>query len=153
MKILVKYHSNDIDELQQIEVGNWIDLRIAEPMHMHAGEIALISTGVSIELPAGYEALVVPRSSTCLKYGLFMANSFAVIDTTYCGDNDVWKNIWYATRDVDIPINTRLSQFRIIETMPKIDIVKVDHLGNMDRGGYGSTGTDAFAPRFDDPGK
>ena len=100
----------------------------------------MIPLGVAMELPHGYEALVAPRSSTFKKYGIQLANSVGIIDESYKGDNDEWNFLAYATQDCHIHKNERICQFRIIQHQPLIQLVEVDHLGNDDRGGIGSTG-------------
>lgn len=100
----------------------------------------MIPLGVAMELPHGYEALVAPRSSTFRKYGVILANSLGVIDESYKGDNDEWHFLAYAVRDTVIHKNERICQFRIIKHQPLILLKEVDHLGNEDRGGIGSTG-------------
>lgn len=70
----------------------------------------MFSLGVSMELPKGYEALCVPRSSTFRKYGVILVNSVGVIDETFCGDEDVWQFLAYAMRDTVIPKNERICQ-------------------------------------------
>lgn len=142
MKIKIKYHA-DIDRLEYIggsEKSNWIDLRSAEDVSMKAGEYRMFSLGVSMELPAGYEALILPRSSTFKKYGIILVNSMGVIDESYAGTNDVWQYLAYATRDTFIPKNERVCQFRIIGHQPEIEFEEVDSLDHPDRGGIGSTG-------------
>jgi dUTP pyrophosphatase len=139
MEIKLRYDT-DIKPLEQIDVGNWIDLRAAENVELKAGEFKLISLGVSMELPEGYEALVVPRSSTFKRWGIIQANHMGVIDNSYCGDKDVWKFPAYALRDTVIKKNERICQFRIIKSMEKIDFKVVNTLENVDRGGFGSTG-------------
>ena len=138
-EIKIKYF-NDVQEIEALEVGDWIDLRSAESVEIKAGEYKLIRLGVAMELPEGYEALVAPRSSTFKNYGILLANSLGVIDESYKGDNDEWKFLAYATRDTHIEKNERICQFRIIEHQPKIKLTKVESLGNADRGGIGSTG-------------
>ena len=140
--IKIKYHA-DIDEIGYVggkQHSNWIDLRAGESVEMKAGEYRMISLGVSMELPEGYEALVVPRSSTFRKYGILLVNGLAVIDESYRGDDDVWYFPALATRDTYIPINDRICQFRIIEHQPDVDFDRVFTLGNQNRGGVGSTG-------------
>lgn len=139
MKIKVKY-VRDIEPIEKIEQGNWIDLRCAEDVHMEEGEYRQIPLGVAMQLPDGFEALVVPRSSTFRKYGVILANSMGVIDTSYNGDNDEWCFPAIATREVDIKKNERICQFRILYRQPDVEIIAVDSLGNPDRGGLGSTG-------------
>ncbi len=90
MKIKVKYHA-DIDRIQKINIGDWIDLRASEDIELKNGEFKMIPLGVSMQLPKGYEALVVPRSSTFKNFGIISANSIGVIDNSYCGDDDEWQ--------------------------------------------------------------
>lgn len=139
MQIKVKY-TRGVAPIERIKVGDWIDLRAAEEVYMYKGQFAMIPLGVAMELPKGYEALVLPRSSTFKKYGVILVNSMGVIDESYCGDNDEWHFLAYALRDTVIPKNERICQFRIIEHQPAVEIVPVDKLGNPDRGGVGSTG-------------
>lgn len=140
--IKIKYHSDEIEKLRYIdaEKSNWIDLRAAEDVTLKAGEFKLISLGVSMELPEGYEAHIVPRSSTYKNFGIIQTNHCAVIDNSYCGDNDIWKYPAYALRDTEIHVNDRICQFRIIKNQPKLYFDEVETLGNADRGGIGSTG-------------
>ena len=139
-KILIKYVRTGLDKIEHIKAGDWIDLRIAEDVTLKTGEFKLIPLGVAMMLPKGYEALVIPRSSTFKKYGIIQANSIGLIDESYCGNNDEWHFPAYATRDIEIPKNTRICQFRIIEHQPPVDIVEVTELSEINRGGFGSTG-------------
>ena len=141
-QIKIKYFTNDIEYLTYIdgEKSDWIDLRAAETVEMKAGEFKMISLGVAMELPEGYEAHMAPRSSTFKNYGIIQTNSVAVIDHSYCGDNDIWKYPAYALRDTKINVNDRICQFRIMKKQPKIEFLTVESLGNADRGGLGSTG-------------
>ena len=139
--IKIKYHSDEIERLRYIDgKSDWIDLRAAENVTLKAGEFKLISLGVSMELPEGYEAHIVPRSSTYKNFGIIQTNHCAVIDNSYCGDNDIWKYPVYALRDTEIHVNDRICQFRIIKNQPKLYFDEVETLGNADRGGIGSTG-------------
>lgn len=147
--VRIKYLA-DIDKLEKISKGDWIDLRCAEDTELKAGEYKLVPLGVAMELPSGYEALVAPRSSTFKNYGVLLANSLGIIDETYKGDNDEWRFLAYATRDIVIPKNERICQFRIIEHQPHLVFEEVEHLGNDDRGGIGSTGTTDFEDQFED---
>lgn len=141
MKIRIKYFSQEIEELRYVDgKSDWIDLRAAKEVELKKGEFALIPLGVAMELPAGYEAHVVPRSSTFKNFGVIQTNSMGVIDETYCGDNDQWFFPAYALRDTVIHVNDRICQFRIMEHQPALDFEETDVLGNEDRGGHGSTG-------------
>lgn len=138
--IRVKYHCADLISLNTLAIGDWIDLRAAETVDLKAGDFRLISLGVSIKLPDGYEAHIAPRSSTFKTWGILQANSVGVVDNSYCGDNDVWRMPVYATRDTQIRFNDRICQFRIIKKMEPVCFETVNHLPDPDRGGFGSTG-------------
>ena len=138
-KIRIKY-VRDVEQITQLSIGDWTDLRAAETVELKAGEYKLIPLGVALELPTGYEAIVAPRSSTFKHHGILLANSLGVIDNSYCGDGDEWRFLAYATRDVVIRKNERICQFRIQKNQPKIKFEIVDSLDNDDRGGIGSTG-------------
>lgn len=124
----------------QAHPHEWVDLRAAEDVTMFTGDFRMISLGICIELPPGYEALVLPRSSTFKNFGIILVNGMGVIDAEYCGDNDVWHFPALAMRNTMIHKGDRICQFRIIEQQPDIDFHAVEHLGNKDRNGLGSTG-------------
>ncbi len=139
--IKIKYFTDKIDKLTYIDgKSDWIDLRAAEEVALKKGEFKLIPLGVAMELPKGYEAHVVPRSSTFKNFGIIQTNHQGVIDCSYCGDNDQWFMPAYAVRDTQIHINDRICQFRIMENQPKLSFEQVQSLDNADRGGHGSTG-------------
>lgn len=139
--IKIKYHSDEIDKLTYIDgKSDWIDLRAAERYHLMKGDFVLINLGVSMKIPDGYEAIIVPRSSTFKNYGLIQTNSEGVIDNSYAGDDDIWRLPVYATRETTININDRICQFRIQKNQPRIVFDEVEHLSGSNRGGFGSTG-------------
>ena len=141
MKLRIKYFTEDIEKLAYIGgKSDWIDLRAAKEVTLKKGEFALIPLGVAMELPAGYEAHVVPRSSTFKNFGIIQTNHMGVIDESYCGDQDQWFFPAYALRDTVIHVNDRICQFRIMEHQPKLEFEETNTLGNADRGGHGSTG-------------
>lgn len=141
MEIKIKYFTDKIEKLCYIDgKSDWIDLRAAQDIELKAGEFKLIPLGVAMQLPKGYEAHIVPRSSTFKNFGIIQTNSIGIVDETYCGDNDQWFMPVYAVRDTVININDRICQFRIVEHQPKIIFTEKDLLGNKDRGGHGSTG-------------
>ncbi len=140
-KIQIKYFTDKIEPLTYVDgKSDWIDLRAAEEIVLKAGEFKLIPLGVAMRLPKGYEAHVVPRSSTFKNYGIIQTNYFGVIDETYSGDNDQWFMPVYAVRDTQIHVNDRICQFRIMEHQPTIVFEQVEKLDSTDRGGFGSTG-------------
>ena len=139
--ITIKYFTDKIEKLRYIGgVSDWIDLRAAEDITLKKGEFRLIPLGVAMKLPEGYEAHVVPRSSTYKNFGVLQVNSMGVIDASYCGDNDQWYFPALAGRDTEIHVNDRICQFRIMENQPALDFQEVSHLDGEDRGGFGRTG-------------
>ena len=140
--IQIKYFTDEIEKLTYIDgKSDWIDLRAAKEMELKAGQYAMIPLGVAMKLPEGYEAHIVPRSSTYKNFGLIQTNHMGVVDESYCGDNDQWHMPVYALRDTVIHVNDRICQFRIMEHQPKIVFEEVEALSAPDRGGFGSTGT------------
>lgn len=141
LTLQVRYFSDDLPELRFVdEKSDWVDLYAAETVTLSAGECRLIPLGVAIALPDGYEAHVVPRSSTFRNYGVLQANSMGVIDNSYRGDNDQWRFPAYATRNVTIEKGARICQFRVMERQPALRFQTVEHLPDKNRGGFGSTG-------------
>lgn len=140
-KIRIKYLSSQIEKLRYIDgKSDWIDLRAAERVEMKAGEFRLIPLGVAMQLPEGYEAHILPRSSTFKNFGIIQTNHCGVIDESYCGSGDQWFFPAYALRDTVIEVNDRICQFRIFEHQPAVIFEEVQDLGGKDRGGFGSTG-------------
>lgn len=137
--IKIMYHT-DIDKIEKINVGDWIDLRAAETVKLKAGEFKLISLGVSMALPSGYEAHIVPRSSTYKNFKIIQANHMGVIDESYRGSDDIWMFPAIAMEDTVIYKNDRICQFRIMEHQPVIQFEEVETLSEKSRGGFGSTG-------------
>lgn len=139
--IKIKYFTDKIDKLEYIDgKSDWIDLRASEDVILKAGDFALIPLGVAMELPQGYEAHIVPRSSTYKNFGVIQANHCGIVDGSYCGDNDMWRMPVIAMRDTEIHVNDRICQFRIMKKQPQIQFDEVDKLTGKDRGGFGSTG-------------
>lgn len=143
LPVKIKYHDEKMPRIEFVEgdKSDWYDLRVAEDVEMKAGEYKLISLGVSMELPEGYEAHVVPRSSTFKNFGILLVNSVGIIDNAYCGNNDIWRFPALATRDTKIDKYERICQFRLVKKQKPIEFIEVEDLGNEDRGGIGSTGT------------
>lgn len=137
--IKIKYLS-DIEKIKQVKGSNWCDLRSSQTIHMKAGEWRLIPLGIVVKLPHGYEAHIVPRSSTFKNFGLIQANHFGVVDNSYSSNEDQWYFSAIASRDTTINKNDRICQFRIMQIQPTLIFDEVDDLGNNTRGGFGSTG-------------
>lgn len=143
-KIRVKFFDKELypNGLQKIggKKSDWIDLRVAEDVQLIKGYLYLLPLGVAMELPEGYEAIIAPRSSTPKNFLMMQANSIGIVDESFKGDNDEWKMPVYAIEDSFIKKGERICQFRIIEHQPELEFEVVDHLGNEDRGGYGTSG-------------
>ena len=138
--VKIRYLSDRIEKLRYIDgKSDWIDLRSAEDVDLKAGESRLIRLGIAVELPKGYEAHVVPRS-TFRNFGLIQTNHMGVIDNSYCGDEDEWMVPVLAVRDTHISVNDRICQFRIMENQPALQFEEVEHLTGKARGGFGTTG-------------
>ena len=168
LKIKIKYFDG-AKELEKISKGDWIDLYANKDMFIEEGSRAMIPLGVAMELPDGYEAHLVPRSSTFKTWGIIQTNHMGVIDHSFMGDNDQWhmpvyclmgkdikKDKFYTYDDYlkeDVLLSTsetkgtyihkgdKICQFRIMEIQPEIEFEKVEVLENEDRNGFGSTGS------------
>lgn len=149
MNIYIKRHNSKLITPEQIAGSDWIDLRAAEDVWIPEGEFALIDLGVSMDLPEGYEAHVIPRSSLFKNFGLIQTNSMGLIDNSYCSNNDRWKFPAFCLQGRDfvdgrkgtfVRLNDRICQFRIVQNQPKVTFREVDNLAGAVRGGFGSTG-------------
>lgn len=138
--IKIKYFDDELPKIEKIDSGDWIDLRSAEEIVMDKGDFKIISLGVAMKLPEGYEAHVVPRSSTFKNFGIIQTNHCGVIDESYCGDEDVWKFPALAMKHTVIHKGDRICQFRIMQKMPLVRFEEVNKLEVTSRGGFGSTG-------------
>ena len=139
-KIKIQYLNDSVERLCYIDgKSDWIDLRAAEEVELKAGEFRLIHLGVAMQLPKGYEAHIVPRSSTFKNFGIIQNNHMGVIDETFCGPGDWWRMPVYALRDTVIHVNDRICQFRLMEHQPVVAFEE-GKLEGKDRGGFGSTG-------------
>ena len=139
--IRIKYFSDKIDKLCYVDgKSDWIDLRCAEETAIRQGEMKLIPLGVAMQLPIGYEAYVVARSSTFRNFGIIQANSFGIVDESYAGDADQWYFPAYAVRDTVVHVNDRICQFRIMKHQPSVTFLETEKLEGESRGGFGTTG-------------
>lgn len=135
IKVPCNLHGNPIPPKN----GDWYDLAVSETVTLKAGTITIIPLGISIQLPEGYTAYILPRSSTPIKHGIILANSMGVIDHDYCGDDDILGFIAYALRDTTIDKGTRIAQMTVAPTS-RVLFLPQESLGNENRGGFGSTG-------------
>lgn len=137
MEIKINTHGGSVPVVH----GEWVDLYTAEDVYLKQFEFKIISLGVSMKMPEGYYAHIVPRSSAFKNFGVLMTNSMGVIENDYSGDGDVWGFPALAMRETIIPRGTRLCQFRLFKSAEPVEFVQVEHLDGPDRGGFGSTGT------------
>jgi dUTP pyrophosphatase len=140
LDIKIKYFDASLERINKIDIGDWIDLRASIDVELKRGEFNMIPLGVAMKLPSDYEANIVPRSSTFKNWGVLQTNCFAVVDESYCGDNDQWFYPVYPTRDTTIHRGDRICQFRINKKQPPLNFIEVERLTDEDRGGFGSTG-------------
>jgi len=139
--IKIKYFDEEMPKIENIQgKSDWYDLRAAKCMLIEKDQFALIPLGIAMQLPAGYEAYVIPRSSTFKKWKIIQANHMGMIDESYCGNNDQWFFPAIALEDTFIDKYDRICQFRIQKKQPVINFVEVLELNSENRGGFGSTG-------------
>ena len=138
--ITVQYRDDQVKRLSENKKGDWIDLYAADTVEIKKGEHKLIHLGVAMKLPDGFEAHIVPRSSTYKKWGIIQANHVGIIDNSYSGPNDWWMMSVIAMRDTVINKDDKICQYRIVERQPKI-IFDEGKMEGEDRGGFGSTGS------------
>lgn len=116
------------------------DLYSVIDYELKSGERYAVPTGIAIEIPAGYEGQVRPRSGLALKDGITVLNTPGTIDSGYRGEV---KTIMINHGDISFKINKgmRISQLAI-RPVPKVEFIEVDELSDTDRGegGFGSTG-------------
>lgn len=136
----VHYINSSVPKLEKIKQGDWIDLYAAESYDLYPGDSALVSLGVVIKLPEGYEAHLAPRSSTFKNFNIIQTNGVGVVDESYCGPNDVWKMPVHAIRHATIRPGDKIAQFRIMEKMKQVYFYEMESVLDPDRGGFGSTG-------------
>jgi dUTP pyrophosphatase len=105
------------------------------------GERATIGTGVSIALPAGHVALVVPRSGLAAKHGLTVVNTPGTVDAGYRGEIKVILLNTDATEPYTVAVGDRIAQL-LIMPVTRARFIPVEHLPGTERGegGFGSTG-------------
>lgn len=139
--IRVKYHNPNLkDTIKQVPESAWIDLRAAETVEMEPGDFRIISLGISMEIPEGYEAHIAPRSSTFKNFGILQTNGVGVVESSYCGEDDIWGFPALAMRKTVIHEGDRICQFRIMKQMEPVEFITTDKMNNQSRGGFGSTG-------------
>jgi dUTP pyrophosphatase len=117
------------------------DLHAADAVVLGPGERALVGTGVSIALPDGYAAFVVPRSGLATKHGITIVNSPGTVDAGYRGEIKVTVLNTDLNESYSIAVGDRIAQL-VITPVVRAEFVQVDRLPGSQRGegGFGSTG-------------
>ncbi len=135
-----KIHPNAIIPKYANEGDAGMDLFSIEEYVIKPGEIILVSTGLKLEIPKGYELQIRPRSGLALKRGITLPNSPGTIDSGYRGELAVIL-INHGKEDFHIQPGDKIAQavFNKIETA---ELEIVDNLSSSSRGegGFGSTG-------------
>jgi dUTP pyrophosphatase len=117
------------------------DLAASADMTVQPGEVALVPTGLVVEVPAGYFLGIFARSSTPLRRGLVIPNGVGIIDSDYCGPRDEIKVqvLNFTSAPVDVHRGDRLAQAILIPFV-RVEWEETDEPAAPDRGGFGSTG-------------
>lgn len=139
--VQIKYHADDLEPIEELDIGDMYDLRAAETVQMKAGDFKLIDLGISMKMPEGYTCWIIPRSSTFKKFHILQTNSVGCIDNSYSGTYDIIKFPALAVKDTCINKGDRICQMCITRRPPRLSFHEVDSLDDKDRGGFGSTGT------------
>ena len=108
---------------------------------MAPGQIALVRTGLVIEVPTGHFLGIFARSSTPLKRGLMVANGVGVIDPDYSGPNDevMVPVLNFTASEVSVSRGDRLAQ-AVVLPAPRVTWQEVSEIRQVTRGGFGATG-------------
>ena len=116
------------------------DLYAANSTIINPSEQYLMSTGLKMAIPVGYEAQVRPRSGLAAKYGISVVNSPGTIDASYRGEVKVIL-INHGKEPVPINKKDRIAQL-VIQKIPQLDVEEVENLEETVRGegGFGSSG-------------
>jgi len=117
-----------------------VDLRASRNGMIKRGRADLVSTGIKIALPPGYEAQIRPRSGVAIKYGITLINSPGTIDSDYRGEI-MLPLINLSRKDFTFKRGDRLAQM-IVAKYEKVEFELVDELAVTARnmGGFGHTG-------------
>lgn len=117
------------------------DLTASAPVEVPPRGIALVPTGLVVEVPAGHFLAIFARSSTPLKRGLLVANGVGVVDSDYCGPADEVKVQVLNVTDAPVKVarGDRLAQAMVLAA-PRVEFVEAEAPAGVSRGGFGSTG-------------
>lgn len=138
---IINKSNNPLPEYQTSQSAG-MDIRafLQEPVVLESGERALIGTGLYIELPAGYEAQIRPRSGLAYKHGITVLNSPGTIDADYRGEIGIVL-INHSGEKFTVESGERIAQM-VINKVEQITFVPSQELSETARGegGYGHTG-------------
>jgi dUTP pyrophosphatase len=117
------------------------DLAAAEERTVPPGGVALVPTGLVVEVPRGMFLGIFARSSTPLKKGLMVANGVGVVDPDYCGPDDEIKIavMNFTTAAVTVQRGDRIAQGMFL-AVPRVSWEEAAELRDASRGGFGATG-------------
>ena len=117
------------------------DLAAAADVTIDPGTVALVPTGLVIEVPAGMFLGIFARSSTPLKRGLMVANGVGIVDPDYCGPQDEVKIavVNFTQAPVRVAAGDRIAQGMLLP-VNRVTWEETTVLRNDSRGGFGSTG-------------
>jgi dUTP pyrophosphatase len=117
------------------------DLAASEDVEIQPGEVALVPTGLVVEVPSGMFLAILARSSTPLKRGLMVANGMGVVDSDYCGASDEVKIavLNFRSAPVQVRAGDRIAQGMVLPS-PRVQWVESADPPGPSRGGFGSTG-------------
>ena len=146
IKIKIKRLSNEFNDIQlphyTTEGSAGMDIRAAidDKIILKAGELSLIPTNLSVEIPEGYEIQVRPRSGLAVKHGIGVLNSPGTIDSDYRGEVKIIL-MNFSKEDFKILRGERIAQI-IVSKVYKADFIETDELNMSERGdgGFGHTG-------------
>lgn len=151
MELKVRYIDKNLTKMTKIDGGDLIDLRVstvrrnarleAFPCHYKKGDVLFFKLGFAMQMPSNKKANVYPRSGMFKNYGFILTNSVGQIDNKFQGNDDEWCAMMYCTRDGEIGYDERILQFEVVDrTMEDVIFTEVEQLGDVNRGGYSSTG-------------
>jgi dUTP pyrophosphatase len=139
IKVKIKTISTEVPEYKTNGSAG-VDLKSIEDKIIYAGSTSLISTGLFIEIPEGYEGQIRPRSGLALKHGITLLNSPGTIDSDYRGEiKIIVTNLGKA--DFSVKKGDRIAQM-VFTPVVKAKFEIVDELTDTERsdGGFGHTG-------------
>lgn len=156
MKLQVRYIDKNITPMVKTEKGDLVDLRVSRvfkvdefgnktelsfPCTYQFGDTLFFKLGFAMKMPLNKKANVYPRSGMFGNYGFLLTNSVGQIDNKFQGNDDEWGAMVWCTRNGKINYDDRILQFEVVDrVMENVEFEIVEQLGDVNRGGYSSTG-------------